>query len=94
MKNKIVASLLLVILSLGLVGCSESWDREVKNFESDFGGGLNRTVKVYSATGELITTYTGKFDIDYSEERILFDDEKDKRHVIYFKNGTVTVDEK
>ena len=37
--------------------------------------------------------YKGKFDVDYSSERIMFDDDNSKRHVIYFKSGTIIVDE-
>ena len=44
--------------------------------------------------GDLIHEYTGKFDIEFNDnERILFDDENGNRHVIYFKTGTVIVDE-
>jgi hypothetical protein len=45
-------------------------------------------------TGNLLKTYEGKFDIDYDDNRIIFDDETGKRHVIYYPTGTVIVDEK
>lgn len=56
-------------------------------------GGTERTVEVYDATGNLLKTYRGKFDIDYDDSRIIFDDEENRRHVIYYPTGTVIVDE-
>ena len=54
-----------------------------------------RSVKVYDAIGNLLQEYEGKFDVDFNgdEQRILFDDEKGQRHVIYFKTGTIIVEE-
>ena len=52
-------------------------------------------MKVYDAVGNLLQEYEGRFDVDFNgdEQRILFDDENGKRHVIYFKTGTVIVEE-
>ena len=74
---------------------TESGKRAVKTQESNFEGGINRSVKVYDAVGNLLQEYEGRFDVDFNgdEQRILFDDENDKRHVIYFKTGTVIVEE-
>ena len=74
---------------------TESGKRAVKTQESNFEGGINRSVKVYDAVGNLLQEYEGRFDVDFNgdEQRILFDDENEKRHVIYFKTGTVIVEE-
>ena len=93
MKKKILLTLLVGILAVGTTGCA-SWERSKKNWSSELGNGLERTIKVYSATGELIETYEGKFDVKYKDGRVLFDDENGERHVIYFENGTVLADEK
>ena len=61
--------------------------------QSDFGGGIERTVTVYDIDGEIIQEYSGKFDVDYDSERIKFDDENGERHVIYYTTGTVIIDE-
>jgi hypothetical protein len=95
MKNKynlIIGSVLLSAGVLGLTGC-ESWNRTVKNISSDAGGGLKRTVNVYSQDGKLITKYTGKIDIKDTEygNKILFD-LNGKRVVIY--NAIVVSEEK
>ena len=93
MKKKIlIAGLTIAILCATLAGCA-SVEREVKNWESELNNGLNREVIVYSATGEEISRFKGKFDIEYQDGRVLFDDENGKRHCIYFENGTVVVNE-
>ena len=65
----------------------------MKTQDSNFNNGIEREVIVYDMDGDIIQTYTGKFDIEYEDERILFDDENGLRHVIYFKTGTVIVNE-
>lgn len=68
--------------------------RAYKSQKSNFNNGIERVVRVYDVNGKLITEYDGKFDITYDNDRILFDDQNGKRHVIYYPTGTVTVDEK
>lgn len=68
--------------------------RAVKTQQSNFSNGIEREVKVYDVNGKLVAYYDGKFDITYDDDRILFDDEKGKRHIVYYPTGTVVVDEK
>lgn len=72
---------------------TEAGKRAMKTQDSNFNSGIEREVVVYDMNGDIIQTYTGKFDIEYEDERILFDDENGLRHVIYFKTGTVIVNE-
>lgn len=72
---------------------TESGKRALKSQESNFNAGIERRVEVYDMEGELIKEYEGKFDVTYDDDRILFDDEKGKRHVIYYSTGTVVIDE-
>lgn len=53
-------------------------------------GGMQRTVEVYTNTGELMTTYEGKIDIQYEDNRTLFDLDG-KRYTI--NGGIVIVEE-
>ena len=65
---------ILVILLL-LTGC-ESWKRMVKDVQSDYGGGLNRTVTVFDYQGDTIQQWTGKFDVQFDTSgagQVLFD---------------------
>lgn len=90
--KKMLKAVLALSLVLTLTGCA-SCDRWKKSMDSEYNGGLEREVIVYSATGEEIWRFSGKFDIDCSDGRLLFDDENNKRHTIYFQNGTVIINE-
>lgn len=87
MRNKISLSVLL--LALGFVGCTESSQRSIKSTVSDWTGGLNRTVTVYSYDGNPIKSWTGKFDVQPRENSILFD--KDGKRVIIY--GGIIINE-
>lgn len=73
MKKFIIGAALTGML-LPLSAC-ESWERTKKSVSSDFKGGLNRTVQVYSQDGELIKEYRGKLDVQVNEygNKVLFD---------------------
>lgn len=93
----VVGALLAAGLLFWLYG-TEGGARAQKTFSSETGGGLTRVVKVYDMQGDLIQTYEGKFDVDASEERIIFDipqeDGSSKRVQIWSSTGTVTIEEK
>ena len=72
MKKKIAVFALLTAMVLSLAGCA-SWNRELKSFESDISGGLNRTVTVYSYDGDILGQWSGKFDVSESENETFFD---------------------
>lgn len=100
-KTKIVAFIITIsILALALMfmlwwyNNTESGKRAFKTQESNLTGGIEREVSVYDVEGELIKSYSGKFDVVYDNDRILFDDENGKRHVIYYPTGTVIIDER
>lgn len=86
----------LALFLAGFLLCfrTEGCARACKDFNSDYYGGLNRTVKVYNIDGDLVAEYTGKFDIETDNETyILWDDEMGKRHIIYFSTFNVIIDE-
>ena len=72
---------------------SESGKRAFKTQQSNLNGGITRVVTVYDVNGEEITRYKGKFDVDHTDDRIMFDDENGNRHIVYYTTGTITVDE-
>ena len=101
LRNKVIWIVIIAAITLAICGAilfylynTESGARLIKDTKSNFGNGINRTVTVYDIDGEIIQQYEGKFDVDYDSERIKFDDENGKRHVIYNKAGTVIIDEK
>ena len=91
--KKIIFTLLTILIITTLTGCGESFQRSVKTFTSEYTGGLERKVEVYSSSGQLLKTYEGKLDIETNEygNKVLFDIEG-KRTIIY--NATVIVEEK
>lgn len=92
-KVKIILAAAIAAVTLvavcGLSGCA-SCSRVVKTVSSDVSGGMQRTVEVYTNTGELLTTYEGKIDIQYEDNRTLFDLDG-KRYTI--NGGIVIVEE-
>lgn len=89
----IILLMCIIFGELWYFNSTESGKRAIKSQESNFKGGITREVKVYDVNGKIIQEYKGKFDIDYDDDRIIFDDEKGNRHVIYYPTGTVIVDE-
>ncbi|MCI8648431.1 MAG: hypothetical protein HFE76_16935 [Firmicutes bacterium] len=97
----ILAMIGIIIVTLAICGGiiwylygTEDGKRAIKDTKSNIYGGIERTVTVYDINGEIIQQYQGKFDVAYDAERIKFDDEKGKRHIIYYTTGTVIIDEK
>lgn len=97
----IIVSLVLAMSCIGgaiFYLNTESGKRAIKDMESEMGGGINRTVAVYDVSGELIKTYEGKFDVEVGNTNgnpyIVFDDENNKRHIVYYTTGTIFIDEK
>jgi hypothetical protein len=100
----IITTILTVLLAAALIigpfvyMKTETGKRALKDQQSNFNNGIERVVKVYDVSGELIEQYEGKFDIETSNVNntpyIVFDDENGKRHIIYYTTGTIIVDEK
>lgn len=92
----VVAFVIIILTFIGekwYFSSTASGARALKTQESNFNCGIERTVRVYDVEGEIIQEYTGKFDVIYDDDRILFDDENGKRHIIYYSTGTVLIDE-
>ena len=99
-----VASLAVVAVGMAIIAgiwvfgnwwysSTEEGKRAVKTQDSNFNGGITREVMVYDMDGDLLAEYRGRFDVDYTDERVMFDDENGQRHIIYFKSGTVIINE-
>ncbi len=54
----ILVSITMIVFS----SCGESYERAIKDFKSDYTGGLNRRVTVYDYNGQVIKSWEGKFD--------------------------------
>jgi len=91
--RKIIITVASILIISALSGCGESFQRSVKTFTSEYTGGLERKIEVYSSSGQLLKSYEGKLDIEANEygNKVLFDIDG-KRTIIY--NATVIVEEK
>lgn len=92
----VVSIPLVVVLLAGMLfyyNGTAAGGRAFKSQQSNFNKGIERVVKVYDVNGKLIQEYDGKFDIEYDDDRIVFDDENNKRHIIYYPTGTIIIDE-
>ena len=67
--------------------------REYHTLESNYDGGIEREVIVYNIQGEVIERYQGKFDLTYDDNRIMFDDENGKHHMIFCTTSNVIINE-
>lgn len=86
--KKTILTLLVAMMALMFSGCA-GCDRMAKSMHSDMNGGLNRTVTVYSNTGEKMQSWKGKFDVSSSETEVYFDIDG-KRVIVH---GGIVIDE-
>ena len=73
MKKIILLAVMLLVAVILFTGCSESTKRVFKDYQSEWNGGLNRTVSVYSYDGKPIQSWSGKFDVYDAEDGVYFD---------------------
>ena len=90
MKKKALALVLTGLIAPSLSGCQDL-KRMGKDFDSGMRG-LDRTLRVYSHDGDLLSEYSGTFDIlvDKNGSKVKFDLDG-KRTMIY--NAIVIVEE-
>ena len=91
MSNYLKIAIIAVVAALGVAlgGCA-SCSRNMKSWDSEWSGGLNRKVTLYSNTGEVVGAWEGKIDLTQSETEVMFDLDG-KRTVIH--GGIVVVQE-
>ena len=99
-KSKNIATIVSILICVALFAGmywfynnTASGLRAFKSQDSQLGNGIERTIVVYDINGEEVEHFEGKFDVTYDSERILFDDQNGKRHVIYPGFGIVVVNE-
>ncbi len=88
----IIVGVVAVFLVITVILNKASVQRTLKSINSEYAGGLDRTVTVYDYSGNEITSYTGKIDVEDSETggKVKFDLDG-KRTIIY--GGIVIVQE-
>ena len=86
MKKAFPVFLLLAAVLFG--GCSQKFQRGVKDFQSKWVG-LERKVTVYSASGEPVGTYEGKIDIEPTDYGNKIKFAHDGNMVLIFNMGVI-----
>lgn len=79
---KKITIIAIAVMLMFATSCA-SIKRAGKDIKSDFGGGLNRIVTVYTADGEVLKTYEGKIDLESTEGGIVKFDLNGQRIMYY-----------
>lgn len=87
---RIVVWLVVIAIILGcffglrwLYNNTASGQRMMTDQKSNFNGGLDRIVTVYTANGDVIATYEGKIDIEGNDGGYILFDFEGKRYMYY-----------
>lgn len=89
----IIAILVAILLIAGIVFFTRSsTQRQIKDIQSEYTGGLNRHLVVYSLDGDKLAEYDGKIDIAERDDGVVKFQLKGKRYIYY--NAIVEVIEK
>ena len=88
--GKIISVVVAILLILGLFfgmrwyfQNTASGQRALTDQKSDLNNGLERTVTIYTADGEIIAQYTGKIDIEGNDGGYVLFDYEGKRYTYY-----------
>ncbi|MBR3147259.1 MAG: hypothetical protein IKF54_03840 [Eubacterium sp.] len=86
--KKIGLTILAVIVVLIIIGTAiffvrSSTQRKLKDIQSEYSGGLDRTVNVYSFDGKKIATYKGIIDVAEHDGNVVKFELKGKRYIYY-----------
>ncbi len=91
-KNKIYAiatALLILVMGMSLVSCTERQRKNLKHMKSDIIG-LKRKVTLYDCNGNVIRQWEGRFKIEVVGSYVSFIDDQGKDIKV---SGTVVVEE-
>lgn len=96
----ISAIVTIVVVALVMVGVgwynthTASGARALKDYQSNFSNGIERTLKVIADDGHIIYEREGKFDVEVHDDYIVFD-ENHIRTILYRSlTSTLTIEEK
>lgn len=82
MRKKVLLTVLSVVMILLLTGCA-TWNRAVQDMKSDLNDGVQRTIRVYTANGDLMAEYNGKIDLETNQGGYVKFDFNGKRYIYY-----------
>ena len=89
----IIAILVAIMVVAGIIFFTRSsTQRQIKDIQSEYTGGLNRHINVYSYNGDKLAEYDGRIDIAERDDGVVKFQLKGKRYIYY--NAIVEVIEK
>lgn len=88
--SKIIAGVVSVAVVVGLYfgmswyfGNTASGQRAMVDQKSDFSNGIERTITIFTADGEIIAQYSGKIDIEGNDGGYILFDFEGKRYTYF-----------
>lgn len=78
-----IAAIGILAGMLWYFGNTASGQRAMVDQQSDFGNGLDRIVRVYTADGDIIAEFEGKIDIEGNDGGYVLFDYEGKRYTYY-----------
>lgn len=78
-----IAAIGILAGMLWYFGNTASGQRAMVDQQSDFGNGLDRIVRVYTANGDIIAEFEGKIDIEGNDGGYVLFDYEGKRYTYY-----------
>ncbi|MBR2548052.1 MAG: hypothetical protein IKF07_07680 [Eubacterium sp.] len=89
----VIAILVAILVIAGVIFFTRaSTQRKIKDIESEYTGGLDRHINVYSLDGDKLAEYDGRIDIAERDSGVVKFQLKGKRYIYY--NAIVEVIEK
>lgn len=79
----IIAIILAIAFGLWYFNCTASGSRYMVDTKSELMNGLDRTVTVYTANGDVMAQYKGKIDLQAAEGGYVKFDFEGKRYIYY-----------
>jgi hypothetical protein len=94
MSNSVIGKILIILVAIILVfgmfaglrwyfTSTASGQRALTDQKSEYAGGLDRTITIYTADGEIIAQYEGRIDIDTNDGGYVKFDFEGKRYIYY-----------
>ena len=88
-RTKVITWLVVIVFLVAMYGGvywyfhnTASGARSLIDEKSELQNGLNRTINIYTADGNIIKTYTGQIDLEADQSYVKFDWEG-KRYIYY-----------
>jgi len=81
-KRWVIIAVVAPVMIMLLTGCA-TWDRAVQDMKSDLNNGVQRTIRVYTANGDLMAEYNGKIDLETNQGGYVKFDFNGKRYIYY-----------